>query len=181
MNTMETSTSPIRADRVRPLAQKAVQGYLHHQFPKFFSAEEKEDLVSEVVLRIWRSREAYDPSRGSVSTWVGTMAKNAVLTAALSKSNRSEISGSLEDLSIPLDESEYGMYRSGQMSADGEFLAEELLEGFRSRLSSDRERRFLSWQVEGLSAKEMAQREGIPAGATHTALCRLRRKLRDAA
>lgn len=181
MTYMKNDCLPISPNQFRAHAEKAVQCYLHEQFPKYFSAEEKEDLVSEVVLRMWRSMGSFDPARGALSTWVGTIARNVVRSAALAKWNRTDISHRLEEQELSVDESCLGLYRSGEFSADGELLAEELLDGFYSALDSERDTRLLGWQLEGLSAAEMAKREGITTESVHTALCRMRRRLREAA
>ena len=119
---MKNDCLPISPNQFRAHAEKAVQCYLHEQFPKYFSAEEKEDLVSEVVLRMWRSMGSFDPARGALSTWVGTIARNVVRSAALAKWNRTDISHRLEEQELSVDESCLGLYRSGEFSADGELL-----------------------------------------------------------
>jgi RNA polymerase sigma factor (sigma-70 family) len=177
---MKNSNFPLRPEEFRTVAEKAVQGYLHTQFPTFFSAEERQDLVSDVVLRMWRASDSYDNTKGALFTWVGTIARNVVRSAALSKWNRSHISETFDD-DFALDESVYGLYRSGEFSADGALLADELMDGFLSVLGEGRDARFLGWQVAGLSAAEIAKREGVSVESVHTALCRMRRKLRESA
>ena len=71
----------------------------------------------------------------------------------------------------------YGLYRSGEMSADGELIAEETHRTLISGLGSDRDRRFLEWQIEGLNAAEMARDEGISVENVHLVICRMKRRL----
>ena len=40
-----------------------------------------EELVQEVFTRAWRHAESYDPSRGSVRTWLYQIARNAIIDA----------------------------------------------------------------------------------------------------
>ena len=181
MTYMKNIAFPIKADQFRTYAQKAVQCFLHKQFPKYFTVEEQEDLVSEVVLRMWRSMGTYDPSKGAFSTWVGTIARNVVRTEAQAKYNHADISGWLEEQELPLDESQYGLYRGMEMSADRELMEEELVEGYFSKLNTERDRRFLAWKLDGLDASEMAQREGISVENVHTVLCRMKQRLNRAA
>lgn len=177
---MKDNVSPIQAEQIRPLAETAVQGYLRRQFPAFFSEEEQQDLVSDTVLRIWRSRDSYDPARGALTTWVGIIAKNVVRTAALAKTNRSVISARLDD-GAPDGGVGTPHERTREWSADADLIAEETLDGFFKALGNERDRRFLAWQLDELEPSEMAKREGISEQNVHTIICRMRRKLRNAA
>src|SRR5919199_3507811 len=38
-----------------------------------------EDIVQEVFTRAWRHAQAYDPSRGSVRTWLYQIARHAII------------------------------------------------------------------------------------------------------
>lgn len=176
---MMNENLPIQVDQFRSFAAKAVQGYLRYQFDKFFSDEEIEDIISDVVVRMWRSSGSFDPDKGAFSTWVGTIARNVVKSAAMAKKRRCDVFQPLED---DVDEDcQDDILRTCGWSADGELLAEEMLDGFNAKLRTDRDRRFLAWQVEGLSADEMAQREGVSVNNVHLILFKMRRRLNRAA
>ena len=164
---------PLHPNQFRPYAEKAVLTYVRTQFPHYFTREEKEDIVSDVVLRMLRAQASYDPGKGALATWVGTIARNAVRSAARSKWNRTDISADWDD--------DTALRQSDRMSADGELLLEELQEDLFSRLRMERDRRFLAWQIDGLDAAEMAVREGIPVEQVHLVLFRMRQRLRAAA
>ena len=40
------------------------------------SPEDADDLVQEVLLRIWQRLADYDPSRGELKAWIGTLTRN---------------------------------------------------------------------------------------------------------
>ncbi len=52
------------------------------------SVPDAEDVVQEVMLRAWRARDRYDPTRASLRTWLHAIATNASLTALKSRQRR---------------------------------------------------------------------------------------------
>jgi RNA polymerase sigma-70 factor (ECF subfamily) len=54
-----------------------VKGLLLRSLPP----DRAEEVTQEVMLRVWRSAERYDPSRASPATWIFTIARNARIDA----------------------------------------------------------------------------------------------------
>ena len=171
---------PIAPKMYRNIAQKAVIGYVRKQYPKYFSHEDMEDMVSEVTLRMWRAKDSFDAEKGDVFQWVWTIAKNVVRTQALAKHNRTDISLSFEDGDIQ-DNCPYSTYRGDEFGADKDILFDEMQECLFDKLKSDRDKLFLCWKIEGLDSKEMAERAGISVEAVYMVMFHLKQKLKDAA
>ena len=121
---MPAETFPIKPSQFRQQAAKAVLGYVKKKFSTFFSEEDKEDIISEVVLRMWRAMDLYDSSKGALSTWVGTIAENVVKSMAKAKNKREAISGEITEED---EESFYeqNTFRGYEFAADRDILLEE--------------------------------------------------------
>lgn len=165
-----------------PLAEKAVKSFALTAYPGFFTEDDLQDLISDVVVRMLVSGERYDSRLGSVSTWVGTIARNMVLDAARKESRRRRVY-----FSIPLggrvddDGDIVGLDPSAADETDARVIAIDTARALRDALTSERDRRLLNDMILGYDASEMAAREGVKSGTIYTAVCHLRRKLRSVA
>ena len=137
------------------------------------SAEAAEELTQDVFLTAWRKAARFDSSRGRLSTWLMTIAHNLAVDRL-----RRETGASRPTL-IFVDE-------IPEVASGGE--EEPLVErdvALRSLASlSDAERRLLARAYfGGLTAREIAEADGIPLGTVktrlRTALIKVRRANQD--
>ena len=167
---------PVPPSNYRALATKAVNTYIRKKFPKFFSSEDIEDIVSDVTTKMWLGRKRFDGERSCVEAWVWSIAKNVVLTSAGRKANRSAIFLELEN-GVYSDNTSESLDRSREFLPDGELIRDETLGGFYDALPTERDRRFLAWKIEGLDSDDMARAEGVPKDTVYQVVCQMKRRL----
>ena len=115
-----------------------------------------EELVQETFLRLWRSAERFDPERGSVRTFVFTIARRAAVDLLRRRASR------------PLPSGEPG---ESALFDDDEFDALLLRLEVRDALEalSPKHREVLELMLdEDLGRAEIAGRLGIPVGTVKT-------------
>lgn len=173
---MEMNNLQILPKDYRTVAAKAVKSYVKTHFNGLFSAEDIEDLVSDVVLRMWGAKDSFDPAKGKEFSWIWTIAKNVVKDAAEACHKRTSISGDMDETAI------YKMETMvGTDDADKELLQDEFAEDLLGRLRLERDKRLLLYLMEDMEFEEMAKREGISVHAVYMAVFHLRQRLNNSA
>ena len=107
-----------------------------------------EELVQSVLLKVWRQAQRYEPSRGSVRTWVFTIART---TAVDLHRRRRRPTAPLPEVGDPLDELE-------------QLVRAEAVRAALDRLSHDHRQVLDLAYVHGLAQHEIADRLGVPLG-----------------
>ncbi|WP_322937577.1 sigma-70 family RNA polymerase sigma factor [Nocardioides bizhenqiangii] len=130
-----------------------------------------EDVTQETLLRAWRNARVLEESRGSVRSWLFTVARNIVIDEWRTKRSRKEIpTDDLAELSGAED-------RTDQLLLSW-VVAEAL-----TQLSREHRAVLLECYYRGQSVAEAARRLGIPEGTvksrTHYALRALRLSLEE--
>ncbi|HEY7104762.1 MAG TPA: RNA polymerase sigma factor [Acidimicrobiia bacterium] len=136
-----------------------------------------EDVAQEALLRAWRHAGTFDSTRGNAASWVLAIARNAAVDATRV---RRPVAVDPDDLlALSLESSERDPGDAAVVSDDASRLRHALVE-----LPEAQRRAVVLAGMWGLSAREIAEREGIPIGTAKTriraALRRLRGELSDA-
>lgn len=130
-----------------------------------------EDVVQETLLRAWRNHDRLDESRGSVRSWLFTVARNIVIDEW--RTRRAHAEFAVADVPEVVDDVDH---------TDQLLLSWVVAEAL-TRLSPEHRAVLLECYYRGLPVSEAARRLGIPEGTvksrTHYALRALRLALEE--
>ena len=134
--------------------------------------DEAEDLVEETFWQAWRQATRYDESRGSVATWLLTIARSRALDRLRARRRTRE---------EPMPESEdASLAAESHTPADSAELAERrtmVMAALQTLPNEQREAMELAY-FGGLSQTEIAERTGQPLGTVKTRMRLAVQKLR---
>jgi len=126
-------------------------------------ADAAEDAVQEAFLRIWRRADRYEASRGAPRPWVLRLVRNVAIDQLRSRGARARA------------EQRGGVHERDLAAAperpDDAYVRSEGRERVRAALAGlpDEQRRSIEIAYfEGLSHREIAEREGTPLGTVKT-------------
>ncbi|WP_330456774.1 RNA polymerase sigma factor [Streptomyces sp. NBC_00820] len=129
-----------------------------------------EDIAQQTFERAWRHAQVYDPRRGSVATWLTTIAHNLAVDAL--RSRRTEPVAP-EELDALLD--------AVSDTPEQWALADEASARVRAavaRLPREQGRALVMAGIYGMTAQQIADRENIPLGTAKTRIRTAMAKLR---
>src|SRR5581483_1942481 len=132
-------------------------------------ADLAQDAVQEAFLGAWRTAAAFDPVRGSASTWLLTLVhRRAVDVVRREQRRRAE----------PLDDAPVAAVESTDEDA---WLRERrrAVQAALARLSPDQRQALELAYYGGLSQSELAERLGVPLGTVKSRMFAALARLRD--
>jgi RNA polymerase sigma-70 factor, ECF subfamily len=123
-----------------------------------------EEAVQETFVRAWRARQRFDPSVGTLRTWLFAIERNVVIDKARARSLRST-EPLVEDVAANDDDLQRAM------------VGWQVEEGMR-RLRPEHRQVVLETYYRGRSSREVAVELGIPEGTVRSRLFYALRSLR---
>jgi RNA polymerase sigma-70 factor (ECF subfamily) len=130
-----------------------------------------EDVVEETFWQVWQRASSYDPSRGTVRTWLHTIGRSRALDRLRSrKRNRDEIRADASMVSDP---------RSNPSRDVEDRERRQLVYSALSELPDDQRRALELAYYRGLTQSEIAELLGEPLGTIKTRMRLGMQKLRD--
>ena len=133
-----------------------------------------DDVAQEAMVRAWRHAGAFDPRRGSVTTWLLAITRNLAIDAL----RAARVKPVTDEVLLGL------LPAAGDLPGDASVSSDELRRVARAldAMPAEQKRALLLARLRGLTAAELAAAEGIPLGTAktriRTALIRLRADLR---
>ena len=122
---------------------------------KGYNAEQAEDLVQEAMIAVWTKAALFSTDRGSVSTWIFTIARNLGIDRL--RREKSQLYTDLEDFDA-VDEKSGAEENLGRSQEDN-----HVTRALAQIPAEQRELLILSF-VEDVPQSEIAQRLNIPLG-----------------
>jgi RNA polymerase sigma factor (sigma-70 family) len=132
-----------------------------------------EDVAQEALVKVWRHAGAFDPRRGSVTTWVLAITRNLAIDALRVRRAAPADPTALNAL-LPAD--------GGQLP-DEQATASDAAARLRAAIATlppEQRRALLLASFAGRTAQEIADSEGIPVGTAKTRIRAAMHKLRTA-
>jgi RNA polymerase sigma-70 factor (ECF subfamily) len=130
-----------------------------------------EDVAQEALVRVWRHADAFDGRRGSVATWVLQITRKVAIDA-MRKRRPTTIA---PDDIVGAPGSERDPADIAVLGDDIEWLRDALVE-----LPEEQRRAVVLAGIWGVTAREIAERDGIPLGTAKTRIRLALGRLRDA-
>lgn len=131
-------------------------------------AEDRTDLVQEIIAQLWHAWPRYDPNR-TFTTWMYRIALNVAISYVRKEVRHRQVS-------VPLDET---VHDQAEGSAHDAALEDRLrrLQGFIDR-QAPLDRALMLLYLEEKSQREIAEILGITATNVSTKINRLKQKIR---
>jgi RNA polymerase sigma-70 factor (ECF subfamily) len=154
--------------RFRPLIFSTIYRVLNNSL-------DTDDVAQEVLLTIWKKSSSWDPSKGSLSTWIASIARNRAIDLIRKKNRRSE------------HQKKYQEQNSIESSRYEESACEQLLQTEAQRITrnavvelSPEQREVIELAYfQGLTQVEVSKRVGLPLGTAKARIRRGVKKLRE--
>ena len=140
------------------------------------TTDEAEDLVQEVFMQVWNKAGAFAGDKGSVYTWVVTIARRkAIDRLRSSPSTKKSLSLEEGDSFTILDPA----YTSNPLHAAISSEYEEMMKNGLSELTVDQRTIMEMSYYEGYTQQQIAVKLNVPLGTVKTRMCQGLLKLRD--
>lgn len=144
--------------------------------------EDAEEVTEDVFVRLWTGADVFDPDRGSLRSWLATMARSRALDLVRARQRRHRA----HERAAARDEEGVAVSVSGPVASDTSVLQADVrraLDRALSVLSADQRRVIELAYLGGLTQSEIAETLAEPLGTVKTrirdGMIRLRDSFKD--
>lgn len=127
-----------------------------------------EEITQDTFVRAWSGRERFDPTKGSLRTWLFAIARNLIVDEVRRSRARPQLADAAPDVADP--------DADPVVRLEGQLAMEDSL----SRLSAAHREVIEAVHYQGQTPTEVAAALGIPAGTVRSRLYYALSELRDA-
>jgi RNA polymerase sigma-70 factor (ECF subfamily) len=135
-----------------------IKSYFMAKFPAQNSASMVDELVQEVMIKVWQKAKSFDPNKAAASTWIFTLARNTRIDL-LRRQNKYANTTSIETEDIWEDSTEHGPFALLQQNRD----SKQVLEGIK-KLPEEQALVIHKVYMESKSHTEVSEEMGLPLG-----------------
>lgn len=152
-----------------------IKSYYLGKSPK--SAHLIEELIQEVMIKVWQKAHTYDPKKAAASTWIFTLARNTYIDM-LRRLNKYSTTSSIETEDVWEDTTEVGPLSQLETKRDSTLIRDSL-----SQLPNAQAQIIAKVYMDGKTHVEVAEELDLPLGTVKSrvrlALNKLNNLLRE--
>lgn len=135
-----------------------IKGFCLNHTHQGFGSDAAEEVVQEVMLKIWQKAPMYDPSKAAASTWIYTVMRNARIDLMRKNKHRQE-NTQLEVDDLWDDDCPMGPIIQFQKSRNSEIVQRSLNE-----IPTEQREALIEVYLKGKSHSEVSTETGLPLG-----------------
>ncbi len=135
-----------------------IKGFCLNNTHQGFSGDAAEEIVQEVMLKVWQKAPMYNPSKAAASTWIYTVMRNARIDM-MRKSKSHHHASDIEADDLWDDDCPMGPIVQFQKARDSELVQSSLKE-----IPIEQREALTEVYLKGKSHSEVATETGLPLG-----------------
>lgn len=140
------------------------------------SSSDADDLLQDSLLRAWRFRNSFDPSRGDAKCWMKTIVRNTHANRCASTDSQNRSRDGLA-IVVAISDSMHSCPEAAVLRSEHESEIRAVVHAAIDALPSEQAVAVRMCDIEGLSYAEIARRTGVPMGTVMSRIHRGRRRM----
>ena len=136
-----------------------IKGFCLNNTNQSFGNDAAEEIVQEVMLKIWQKAPSYDPSKAAASTWIYTVMRNARIDLMRRNKRHQTDNSPIEVDDLWDEDSTTGPVTQFQRLRDAEVVQQSF-----KILPSEQRKALTEVYMKGKSHSEVASESGLPLG-----------------